>query len=286
MLTLPPSSRIDLRPTSQASAASADSITPFPAGTTAEDPDAALSPPLHHNHNQQPEESSSRRLSGLRTVFNLNSNRRRLQNAPAAERIAALQRMRSDNEQQQRRRQRRSWRMSQQATVNDEADNDNEDDTPNTRGGLAGLSGDGIDGFAETSNDNYNNNNTLSVPDDSNRRRSRMSVRLQEVFGVRTRRPESVVFVAGSATAAGSEEEAPAAAPAAAGRAGSAAADQPPILARQQPGPGRPTVMMVNAGDEHDRDSRQGRQLQQHPISTAAHDTGPSDPPRLPPLNF
>ena len=178
--------------------------------------------------------------------------------------------------------------MSQQATVNDEADNDNEDDTPNTRGGLAGLSGDGIDGFAESSNDNYNNT-TLSVPDDSNRRRSRMSVRLQEVFGVRTRRPESVVFVAGSATAAGSEEEAPAApaAPAAAaGRAESAAADQPAILARQQPGPGRPTVMMVNAGDEHDRDSRQEQQLQQHPISTPAHDTGPSDPPRLPPLNF
>lgn len=164
-----------------------------------EDPDAALSPPLHHH----PEESS-RRLSGLRNVFNLNLNRRRLQNAPAAERIAALQRMRSDNElqQQQRQQQRQRRRLSQRIAANADADADDDDgnhangETVDAHRRTAAFSGDGIDGFA---NDEATNN-ALHVTDESSRRRSRMSWRLQEVFGVRTRRPESAVFAA-SATA-------------------------------------------------------------------------------------
>lgn len=190
VLTLSFSSRIDLRPTSQSSST-------FPEGTTAlaaaEDPDAALSPPLHLQQ-QEDLSGNTRRYSGLRTVFGLNYNRRRLQNAPAAERIAALQRMRTDNEhaqRQQRQQQRQRWRLSQRSAVES-----NDTDAQ----GYADLSGDGIDGFTANNSDSNANNNDNGDDaggvgsEEPNRRRNRMSVRLQEVFGVRTSRPESAIF--------------------------------------------------------------------------------------------
>ena len=102
--------------------------------------------------------------------------------------------MRTDYERaqgQQRQQQRQRWRLSQRSAVDS---NDTEAQ------GYAGLSGDGIDGFTTNNVDaNIGNGETVdnagaASVEEPNRRRNRMSVRLQEVFGVRTSRPESAIF--------------------------------------------------------------------------------------------
>ena len=165
--------------------------------------------------------------------------------------------------------------MSERTTANDDEEDDNH--IANAQRGLAGFSGDGIDGFAESNNTVNNNNNSLTANEDPSRRRNRMSVRLQEVFGVRTRRPESVVFAGSAAMGEGEGGGAAAATAAAPARATSAIE---PASAREASI--RPTVMIVDASN--DDDSYNGQQRQSTSIST--RDINPSDPPRLPPLNF